>query len=63
MDVEDFLGYLEDTCFKDSIDEVIDAASCLRQKGYKTAVLTNNWKKSDGSTLLPFDTSPFDVVR
>ena len=62
IDVQDFLGYIENTCFSTSIPEVIDAAHCLKQSGYKTAVLTNNWKKSDGSTLLPFDTAHFDVV-
>ena len=44
------------------IKEVLEAVKCLKQQGFKTALLTNNWKKSDGSTLLPFDTSDFDVV-
>lgn len=44
------------------IKEVLDAIACLKQEGFKTALLTNNWKNSDGSTLLPFDTKDFDVV-
>jgi len=61
IDVKDFLGYLEEG-MANPIKEVLEAVSCLKQEGFKTALLTNNWKKSDGSTLLPFDTSDFDVI-
>ena len=47
---------------KDPIPEMLDAVSCLRQYGYKTALLTNNWKSASGKTLLPFDKELFDVV-
>ena len=47
---------------KDPIPEVLDAVNCLQQSGYKTALLTNNWKTASGETLLPFNKSLFDVV-
>ena len=57
----DFLPCLEEG-LKDPIPEVLDAVNCLRQYGYKTALLTNNWKTATGETLLPFDRNIFDVV-
>lgn len=47
---------------KEPIPEVLDAIQCLRQYGYKTALLTNNWKTASGKTYLPLDHSIFDVV-
>ncbi|XP_076821808.1 acyl-CoA dehydrogenase family member 10-like isoform X1 [Clavelina lepadiformis] len=61
IDVKDFLQYLEDG-MKSPIPEVLDAVDCLRQYGYKTALLTNNWKTASGETLLPFEKNRFDVV-
>jgi len=61
VDVTNFLNYLEKG-MSHPIKEVLDAIACLKQEGFKTALLTNNWKNSDGSTLLPFDTKDFDVV-
>ena len=43
--------------------EMLDAVRCIRAEGIKTALLTNNWKWDDSpKTLLPVDTSLFDVV-
>lgn len=61
VDVTDFLDYLAKG-MSHPIKEVLEAIACLKQQGFKTALLTNNWKNSDGSTLLPFDTKDFDVI-
>ena len=59
--MSDFLPYLEHG-MKEPIPEMLDAVGCLRQYGYKTALLTNNWRTASGETLLPFDKNIFDVV-
>uniref|UniRef100_F6XUS6 Acyl-CoA dehydrogenase family member 10 n=1 Tax=Ciona intestinalis TaxID=7719 RepID=F6XUS6_CIOIN len=61
VNVHDFLPYLEHG-MKSPISEVLDAINCLRQEGYKTALLTNNWIQSDGKSLLPISRDHFDVV-
>ena len=33
-----------------------------QSNGFKTALLTNNWKKSNGESLQPMESSLFDVV-
>ena len=33
-----------------------------QSKGFYTALLTNNWKKSNGESLQPIDPNLFDVV-
>lgn len=43
--------------------EMIDAIQCIRAEGIKTALLTNNWRFADGSTLSGrIDLDLFDVV-
>nr|CAB3219669.1 acyl-CoA dehydrogenase family member 10 [Phallusia mammillata] len=61
IDVKDFLLFLENG-MKNPVPEVLDAVECLRESGIKTALLTNNWKYSDGRSLLPFSKEKFDVV-
>nr|XP_039271290.1 acyl-CoA dehydrogenase family member 10-like [Styela clava] len=61
VELHDFLEYLENG-MGDPIPEVLDAVRAIKAEGIKTALLTNNWKNSDGSTLIPIDQSIFDVV-
>ena len=44
--------------------EMVDAVKCLRAEGLKTALLTNNWYTDEqkSASLVPMDTSIFDVV-
>ncbi|ELU09435.1 hypothetical protein CAPTEDRAFT_175366 [Capitella teleta] len=43
--------------------EMIDAIQCIRAEGIKTALLTNNWRFADGSTLSGrIDLDLFDVI-
>lgn len=46
----------------DPLPQVLSAISCIKAEGIKTALLTNNWKKADGSTLLCASPELFDVV-
>ncbi|GFN95514.1 acyl-CoA dehydrogenase family member 10 [Plakobranchus ocellatus] len=48
----------------DAFPEMVEAVQCVRAYGLKTALLTNNWflDEKKMKTLLPVDTSLFDVV-
>lgn len=42
--------------------EMVEAIEKIRSHGYKTALLTNNWKMRE-ETNIPVDKELFDVVR
>jgi acyl-CoA dehydrogenase family protein 10 len=44
---------------------MVDAVRCVQAEGLKTALLTNNWftDEQKSASLLPVDTSIFDVVN
>ncbi len=42
--------------------EMLDAIKCVRAQGIKTALLTNNWLRKQGTGHSPVDRSLFDVV-
>ena len=48
----------------EAFPEMLEAIRCLRAYGLKTALLTNNWfvDENKTKTLLPVDSSLFDVV-
>lgn len=39
-----------------------EAVKCIRARGLKTAVLTNNFYLENGQSFLPIDRKQFDVV-
>lgn len=41
---------------------MIEAIKCIRAKGLKTAVLSNNFYLHSGESFLPLDRRQFDVV-
>ncbi|KAK3799257.1 hypothetical protein RRG08_054383 [Elysia crispata] len=57
---------IEGLCHKqvEAFPEMLEAIQCVRSYGLKTALLTNNWfvDENKTETLLPVDTSLFDVV-
>lgn len=61
LQLYDFLEYIEQG-MGDPLPEVFSAIQAIRAEGIKTALLTNNWKRPDGSTIIPVDRKIFDVV-
>lgn len=61
LQLYDFLEYIEQG-MGDPLPETISAIKAIRAEGIKTALLTNNWKRPDGSTIIPVDRKIFDVI-
>ena len=46
-----------------AVEETVAVIERLREAGIKTAILTNNFRRDDGSTVLPKENVNVDVVR
>lgn len=59
---DSFLLELTRIQMSDQLPAMTEAVRCIRARGLKTAVLTNNFYLENGESFLPIDRKQFDVV-
>ncbi|XP_070619393.1 acyl-CoA dehydrogenase family member 10 isoform X2 [Erythrolamprus reginae] len=59
---ESFLFELTKVQMSDQLPAMTEAVKCIRARGLKTAVLTNNFYLENGECFLPIDRKQFDVI-
>ncbi|XP_034284743.1 acyl-CoA dehydrogenase family member 10 [Pantherophis guttatus] len=59
---DSFLFELTRIQMSDQLPAMTEAVKCIRARGLKTAVLTNNFYLENGESFLPIDRKQFDVV-
>lgn len=57
-----FLSALTSGPMQEPVPIMIEAIKCLRSRGLKTAVLTNNFLAPNRNPFMPLDTALFDVI-
>ncbi|KAM6423102.1 acyl-CoA dehydrogenase family member 10 isoform 1-T1 [Liasis olivaceus] len=59
---DSFLFELTSFQMSEQLPAMTEAVKCIRAKGLKTAVLTNNFYLDSGESFLPIDRKQFDVI-